>query len=490
MMEVQVSRRTKKGSADRSGLDAPLGGAPSSGGGSSALGGTSGGSLGTIAPVDPVRYDSGYGWTFMYRGSTPVNAYRPLMLIEMFQFYSRGYWARNSGALLADEPMTQVESFWDNLYEMIVHMGEMRDGYKHSPQTLTDPEIIRHYVDHWVSSVINVRSLYALLNSLQYNAATVSTMTALRGIRSRSDYYHRVLSSMPMPDLFRQFAVLHSTPVVPVPGGPALVKFCSHKSLNFGTNNATDWGNSYNCIDLTSATEVGYMLDDIERSILEITSQGSDADDNEDYRNLMALLHMLNFPTGLPPYGALSVSRKMWDEQFRKAFVGIDTQGVGNNEMVIYPEVDEQDDLIHERGMGAPDIYDYSGFGRMYAMSPKDPKEEGVTDEYVMYGALFPFRPVNSVHLSPVRRHYTIGGGWADITNEIDVSTVNVHTWLADYPIFQQHQWVNRWSAIEGTIAFRGPYDIVDWEFHQPHYTKGEIYRVMLSNAWGVPIQR
>jgi hypothetical protein len=487
-------RKTKKGTADASATESAIGSSRTTGG-PTTLSGTAGMQKGFVEPVAPRTFDSGHGYVFLDRAHLSTNPDRVQAIWTTNRYNALGWWLTNSAAIITTSTAWQVDVFWENLYANLVHMGEAKLGYRHTPYALTtDATQIRFMVEHYVTAVANVRALWAVLHSATYNGALQSCRDTLKTYRSRLDYQHRVLSSVPMPDMFRELAVMRGTPVIPYAGGPVFINTYSHEDLDYAaTYTPHDWSSdSHKGPTPADATDLGNFLDDIDGSILELTGQTGNALTDADVRDILALFQMMGIGKGLPELGTISESAQMYDEYLsRNAGIYFDTSGLGADTFCFWPVLKNSAATlmtdIPRRGKGAPNDWILSGQCNLWAAGGNTTTlvDQAESDDIVFWGH---FAPV-SLAYNFAGYVYTVEDGWEYVFIHHDMSAANeLQGIIGGHPWASRHQFFDIMVAEQVSEEHRFELDPVDWSFSQPANTISEIYRSMLATAWGVPV--
>jgi len=442
---------------------------------------------GWLSPPKPTLYDSGFGYRYLSPNALPVHTDRIQCCQRVLEFNCRGFHAVNSGAPVAGTMHNGIVNFLVDAYPLLTQKAEMEQGYRHTPTALTDTTNLRNYVNHWVSAAMNTRTLLGLGQIAGYNAAATYVSGQVATLIRRATRALGALASLPMPQLFRDFATSRSEIYVGRPGAPVCWDLMVHARLNWGTNNAYAWvGNGQPTTAIL--TEV---MEDIELSIDEIIGRSSDANDNVDYRAIITLLNFLNVPKGLAAPAGLQVNPYLWDDRFRNAWNCIDTHGIAGDQCVAYPD-DSQTFGILRRGMGPVTPFVYGGMGMVYAA---DFNQLAVANDGILYGCLrhgctaaagFPPGTYWNTEL------YNEEDGWLNINNVIDYGDATALVeFLSDQSIYLLHDSFP--AAVTGQAATpeaRLDMSSCDWEFYQSIEDVGEIYRVMLGQAFGIPSGR
>jgi hypothetical protein len=294
-------------------------------------------------------------------------------------------------------------------------------------------------MEHAFTAAWNLRVLNALMQAVNYNEGMLTLMDDFAGKYRRINDMMNVWRGVRVIPLIDQLLDKFCRVVVPYPGGPIFAQLVEHATLNWGTNNTTNWAVA---IDLdrgvTAADVVKLLLDDIEYSFEEITGQSSDADDKADYRLIANILAALGFPTLKLEETRVEENPALWSElQFFERFDFFDTKGVGADTCHYHPLAADAEASIHR---ACPKDYpldwrDFIGFMPNAAMF----SEVETADDNVLYG-IMRASATSGYQVKHLHRVYTPEDGWFSTIGALDLTAADsIQDYIWSMPWITRH---------------------------------------------------
>jgi hypothetical protein len=461
----------------------------------------------TFGPiVSNPTYPGPLGLTFRNIESHSDNADRIQVIQQMWRLSLTGSFAinANGSTLPADNALDWIDTYvWQKYYEMIWNMGQRRDGYRATAAPpLNTPAIMREYTEMAMTAQINIRVLMTLVESVMVNPGMQTMLTAIQGIhleRIKRDYERA--NQFQYPACFIPWVEYWSKVFSNGPDGPIVINLFDFQAIEDALPHASltfhGWAGSLP--DLSSATDWGYLLDDIELATTMLLEHQTalGANDAADLLNLLSALDMSGAMMPAPNRSPLSVDPQRFIEQFKLgAFYCRDTKGVGVDTAKFWPDMGGSlDTLININPCGLnlpPDDLFWIGAKGPYAWEADDSATPGYcaeSEDLTALGCVMRVYPGATIHVPYYpTRIYTKEDGWAEIVSSaLDFTAASglqeflwKHPWLTCHP--------DSWRVIMDEeseevyhIHFLNP------GFQVPVYVFSEAYRHWLINGLGLP---
>jgi hypothetical protein len=360
----------------------------------------------------------------------------------------------------------------------------------------------------WVSEVINVRAVRALIDSPSWNDATKDLRSEFSGFNRRATDVWNALQKFQVPEIYRMQALLHP-PVSDSQGGPVILTLCNAYKwfVKFGAIISAhppclDWQGGD--IDFTRAN-VTKILQEAEAAV-ELLSYNPvvPAFDGDaaggltwdttgrgrrlDLKYLDTLIREVVYPSGLPDSGQIVIDPAQFNQLlYGDAICGIDNQVT--DVYVGYPYLTGSvQGLVYRRGFTDPkDPVMLGGLKENWAVLVKS----GVIANQRWYGAFLPLVDRANLIYGRVWQLYSRNSGWTESlpnTNFDDADALRA--WMESGAPEADHQWNEMLFANQDTLPYHGPAGSKTYGFHMPFAVVGDIHRSALCSAWRLPYVR
>lgn len=462
--------------------------------------------LGPTAP-QPTVSNTLLGYTYRDNETFSENLDRVQVIQRHYKFSLYGYneMYANGSALPSNAAVVDITTrFWPYVYTFLHEMAQKRDGYKATTESLHDGLHVMFRDELLISMKINIRVLAQLFTASLVNEGLKSTLTGMRTYRSRILRDLEASNRLVYPAEWDKFITFWSHVYSASARGPFVVNlFLMNHYLKAGaifaptTGAVTAWAA---LPDLTSSTDVGKLLDDIElaQSVLERYNV-SDANHANDLRLINSIYAMMGFPTPQTPIPAVGVDGDKFHAQFmRYGMHFLDTKGVGADVSLFWPDMrGNVDNLINvDFGPFNPDELDWIGAkgSHGYAFEADDDDTPGYTtkaNDLTSLGLVIGTDYLDASCSSTVAatKIWTQEDGWATLVRELDYTAAagcQAHIWsIPDITVHPESWRVIMSEESEEAYLHDLRLDTHAVQIPVDHF--GQAYRKWLYAAYKIP---
>jgi hypothetical protein len=479
--------------------------------GSAAAGGTT--PLAQVATPESVKdvgtpiqltYATDFGYTLYDLEYEDPNNDRVQLFSRVIEFSPTGFLGISPPS---DVGIEHIEEFYTTLYDKLLTKAVVRDGYRHLPDTLTSGLDIRDVYALWLSAVINVRTVRALIDSTSWNDATKSYRNQWSRKNRRATEVWNDLSTFEVPQIYRMLALLHP-PTADKPGGNVIITFAALKPFWDGlfdtvpTSALNLTGPGSIMLDSNGVDSILAEAEDVVRALRYCSTiagatwaTGYDTD----LKYFITLMNELVYPMGLPESGQIMVDPMEFNQTlygdaiygtFGKRNVGVLT----SRNQVGYPVIaaDGSTRLVYRRGFNQLSTLVHAGFKQPWAV------QEVSGSEIAGVLGLFANRSEYSNHQLYDSNAYSLWtrdtAALVPVTKDVNFDDGNaLRHWMEEGGPQADHQWNEMLfveSDLEATFPIRGPAGIKSYGFHMPVEIPGDLQRSALCASWNVPFVR
>jgi hypothetical protein len=417
--------------------------------------------LGPAPGASPMTHPT-LGYAYRDNETFTENFDKIEVIVDHLVFGLAGYHTilNNGSTTLVGSAYEDVaNNFWPNVYTFLWEMAQKRDGYKATDYALNTAANLRYRDNLLIMMKINIRVLAQLFCGGLVNEGMKSTLSGFRTYRSRIirdlEASNRLIYPQAWDDIINYWSQVYAL----YPGGPIVAHlFYFGTYLKAGgqlapaTGTMTAWAA---LPDLTSSTDVGYLLSDIElaQSVLERYNLNV-ANTASDLRNVNSIYAMMGFPTPQTPLPIIKVDPDKFHAQYmRYGILFSDTKGVGADTHLYWPDARGSNETLINIDFSTftPDILDYIGAkgrtGVFYDADDDDtPGYTAEANDLTSYGLVTgsDFLDATQYPTVPPTKIYTREDGWATLARELDYTAaagVQAHIWSIPDMLVHPEAW-------------------------------------------------
>jgi len=408
--------------------------------------------------------------------------------------------------LLGENIYAPQKALYD-AYGWLRSKGESRDGYKHTPTSLTYGNMLREMVNYFLALQANVLVLRGLFNSEGYSPALQGVGASIGPYMRRLDKLNHLLASVQMPDLIRSLALSMGRITQPTPYSPLIIRvywptatyvangvqlMTHHTNIDSMTDDA--------CFNLFDYTQVGYLvaaMEDLSRVFFGATPYYSNQNGGvaatyvEDILGVLDLIAMVGYPQRLLEEPGIVITPDILDEEINRGLMVLNDDTVGTDEWhgcTVTLTAPYGDTTFLRRGNLPFSPKDGLPIGKQLAIiDPLNAWEVNDPGTYVL-GMLCQGCPSTAAEWAQKHKClmiYTIEDGWInrcdtaaqDIASKVtsDLTNGALDAMHCDLP------------DLLGPTDARYPIMPAEWEFNQPIGDMMFDWADVLSQAFGVP---
>jgi hypothetical protein len=423
----------------------------------------------------------------------------------------------NDAGVVVCDPGTDLNTLGENIYapQKVLYdaygwlrsKGESRDGYKHTPTSLTYGHTLREMVNYFLAVQANVLVLRGLFNSEGYSPALQGTGASIGPYMRRLDKLNHLLASVQMPTLIRSLALSMGRITQPTPYSPLLIRLYWPTATQVAAgiqlmthNSNIDAMTDDLCFHPFDYAQVGYLvtaMEDISRVFFGALPQyanpsgGVAATHLEDILGILDLIAMIGYPQQLLEEPGIVQTPEILDEEINRGLMILNDDAVGTDEWhgcVLTLTAPYGDTAFLRRGMLPFSPKDGLPIGKQLAIiDHANAWEVNDTGTFVI-GTLCQGSPTTAAEYAQKHRahmFYTIEDGWV---NWSDIAAQDVTLFPAAELVGGSLDALN--ADLPDLLApgdARYPIMPSLWEYKQPIGDMMFDWADILAQSFGVP---
>jgi hypothetical protein len=378
-------------------------------------------------------------------------------------------------------------------------MAQARDGYRSTDAPpLTTTTLPREVMELAFGISVNIRAINGAMQALLVNSGMRTMMDAFNAIPV--DRITRALersNQLKYEPFLGPWIEYWSSIFSPYDNGPIVINTINLQDLNVNLPPANgafhDWNGTMP--DWTSATDLDYMLDDIELGLSMLLDFNLGANDLADYQKMVSLWNMVGHMTPSPAAPILKTDYSHWVHQFKlSAFHFRDNKGGGVDTHAYWPDMrGNEDTMVNVNYMGnAPgtdDLY-WVGAKGAYGFEADDDDTPGYTaaaNDLTSLGSFIQVYPDETNDFKYITKVYTQEDSWQPFAANLDFTAADdVQDYVWRCPWITQHP--EAYRAINSEDAYETyRYNMDDPGVQLPIGTFGRAYRKYLISQTNLP---